>query len=709
MIEVVTTLGAHALAEALTASSRIMFTKCVIGSGEFDPETQDARDMTGLITPVVSVNVSAVREESDGVAIVADVNNTEITGGTQISEIGILATVNNGSEFLFAYGYATTPEIVPPPEEATYERRFITHVAMSDDELELTVTYDTMEEAFIGSQVWRAAVDAALERKANSSDLAAVATSGSASDLTTGTLPADRIPSIDVSKLNGVIDSSHLPSYVDDVIEYASISAFPATGESGKIYVTKDTNKTYRWSGSDYVEISESLALGTTESTAFRGDYGASAYSHAVTNKGAAFASGLYKIATNSEGHVTGAVAVTKADILALGIIPTGGAAGKALIKASAADYDVEWGSVGSQAPSAPTNFTATPSYTSCSLNWDDPPVVSQVGNNLAVWAATVLVRSTTACPSSISDGTIVVSSSTNGEFSQNAYVDTGLNDGTTYYYSLFAISASGTASTAATAIVTTVEIPDPSTVTWANGSWSDIQTILDLHYAGVIDIHDYWHVGDVRTVPLSAMAATGVGESHVAQNVQIVLAEATNAYTISGTNKKAAFIWNQVNFLSNGTSGEYGYMNSSNDNSTGWDGCARRTWCNNVYKAALPSGFQSILKQVDVKTANKGSGASQTKVSSDFIFLAAEPEIFGANTYSSSTYESPTILPQWDYFKTAANRIKKAGASGSAGGWWERSPYSSTATAFCGVYSDGTAGNGAASGTVGLAPCGCI
>ena len=73
---------------------------------------------------------------------------------------------------------------------------------------------------------------------------------------------------------NGKVPSSQLPSYVDDVLEYASTSAFPATGETGKIYVALDTNKTYRWGGSDYVEISESLALGETSSTAYAGDKG---------------------------------------------------------------------------------------------------------------------------------------------------------------------------------------------------------------------------------------------------------------------------------------------------------------------------------------------------------------------------------------------------------------------------------------------------
>ena len=73
----------------------------------------------------------------------------------------------------------------------------------------------------------------------------------------------------------GLIPSQYLPSYVDDVVEYASAAAFPSAGEGGKIYVALDTNLTYRWGGTSYVEISPSLALGHTSGTAYPGDEGA--------------------------------------------------------------------------------------------------------------------------------------------------------------------------------------------------------------------------------------------------------------------------------------------------------------------------------------------------------------------------------------------------------------------------------------------------
>lgn len=120
---------------------------------------------------------------------------------------------------------------------------------------------------------------------------------------------------------NGMIRSYQLPSYVDDVKAYASISYFPVIGEDDKIYIAKDTNLQYRWGGPDvgYITIGTSLAIGETANTAYRGDRGKTAYDHAMA-KGSQFVSGLYKITTNAEGHVVSAIPVSKADIEALGI-----------------------------------------------------------------------------------------------------------------------------------------------------------------------------------------------------------------------------------------------------------------------------------------------------------------------------------------------------------------------------------------------------
>lgn len=80
--------------------------------------------------------------------------------------------------------------------------------------------------------------------------------------------------------IGGLVPASQLPSYVDDVLEFTNLAGFPTTGETGKIYVAIDTNLTYRWTGSIYSNMSPSLALGTTSTTAHRGDLGTTAYNH---------------------------------------------------------------------------------------------------------------------------------------------------------------------------------------------------------------------------------------------------------------------------------------------------------------------------------------------------------------------------------------------------------------------------------------------
>ena len=102
---------------------------------------------------------------------------------------------------------------------------------------------------------------------------------------------------------------------MDDVLEYDKLASFPKTGESGKIYVAQDSNKTYRWSGTAYVEISASLALGETSSTAYRGDYGKIAYDHSQK----AHVTGVK--GDSETAYRTGNVNITKANV-GLGNVP---------------------------------------------------------------------------------------------------------------------------------------------------------------------------------------------------------------------------------------------------------------------------------------------------------------------------------------------------------------------------------------------------
>ena len=238
--------------------------------------------------------------------------------------------------------------------------------------------------------------------------------------------------------------------------------------------------------------------------------------------------------------------------------------------------------------------------------------------------------------------------------------------------------------------------------VTWASGTDQEIADMVAAHDAGILNLQDYWAVGQERKVSLAAMAATGVGESHVAQTVTMVLMNAGGKTLSNG--KACAYIVGQKNGLANGTNGEYGYMNSASTNSGGWKNSARRAWCNSVYRNAIPAALRGIFKQFTNNSGTGGGSSSGTENTTDYFALPAEVEVFGATTYSVTGEGS-----QFQWYKTASNRIKKNGDSGSARYWWERSPYSGDSSYFCLVYSDGSANWYYADNTYLLAPFGCI
>lgn len=232
--------------------------------------------------------------------------------------------------------------------------------------------------------------------------------------------------------------------------------------------------------------------------------------------------------------------------------------------------------------------------------------------------------------------------------------------------------------------------------VSWADGTDEQIAAMVAAADAGKINLGDYWKAGDTRTVRLSAMSATGVGESHAAQDVQLVLTDPGH-YTLAN-GKACSFVVLQKDSLS-----EYGYMNSSATYSGGWNSCKRRTWCNNVYRNAIPASLRGIFKQFTTYAAN-GPGSSSV-ASSDYFALFSEKEVFGSTTYANSSAESKNSQLTW--FKTSSNRIKRV--NGNTRRWWERSHYSGYSNRFCCVTNRGGASWSSADIARGLAPFGCI
>ena len=260
---------------------------------------------------------------------------------------------------------------------------------------------------------------------------------------------------------------------------------------------------------------------------------------------------------------------------------------------------------------------------------------------------------------------------------------------------------------------------PKIKLVPWSTGTDEEITAMVNGYYSGKFtleDIKSVWHLGDTRSVDLSAMEATGVGESHRAQTVefQILDFDHDTLTTPIGSITKALITIDLKNCLrdanvtdtTGGSNTEHGYINSSNTNVGGWASCARRTWCNNVFYNALPSYFKSLVKPVD-KLTSAGNKSSTINTDSDYCFLLSEIEIFDSISFSKAGEGS-----QYAWFANATvNRYKlpKWNSSAVSDSWWERSPHGGNSNGFCRVSGSGSAGNYTASVALGLAPACCL
>ena len=237
--------------------------------------------------------------------------------------------------------------------------------------------------------------------------------------------------------------------------------------------------------------------------------------------------------------------------------------------------------------------------------------------------------------------------------------------------------------------------------VTWAAGTDEEIVAMVIAANEGKINLADYWAVGDEREVTLSAMDATGVGESHEEQTVTMVLMQ-QGLYELSDGNT-CNFIVGQKNALK-----EKGYMHNTTS-WTSWNSCARRTWCNEIYYNAIPSTLRAIFKPFKTITMDHYGSSLVTTV--DYFALPAAKEVHGGSPSWASGTEN-NKLHNFSYYTTAANRKKKLGDSGDYCNYWERSPWTNTNSSernYC--YADSGGGHDmiVATSAIGLAPFGCI
>ena len=259
----------------------------------------------------------------------------------------------------------------------------------------------------------------------------------------------------------------------------------------------------------------------------------------------------------------------------------------------------------------------------------------------------------TAAATVSVSGTTVTVTGKANGSATITVSVGAGTNH---------------TAPANKTCAVTVSFLDD----TFANNDWS---AIIAACQSG--SVPDTWVVGNSKTMTINGTSyqIDIIGKNH-------------DTYTAGGTAP--------LTFQLHDCYGTKYQMNSSNTNSGGYDSSAMHTTHLPAILALMPSEVQAGIKQVN-KMASAGGQSATIETIACKLFLLSEIEIFGSTTYSKAGEGS-----QYAYYSAGNSKVKNF--SGSANGWWERSPRGSNSAHFCSVNSYGSADSNGASYSIGVA-----
>lgn len=256
--------------------------------------------------------------------------------------------------------------------------------------------------------------------------------------------------------------------------------------------------------------------------------------------------------------------------------------------------------------------------------------------------------------------------------------------------------------------------------VPWSTGTDAQINAILQAYYNNELSAEEiqalkttYFPVGAKRSIPISAMEAVGVGESHHADNYEYVIIgqeHDTLTKSINGHGKALITVQQDRIFFKDTTSDTYSSSSPSSAEEGGiidkfttdvsWSKCNRRTWCNNTYYGSLPQYIQNNIKYVNKYTL---STSSSLRTSSDRAFLLSLSETGESATGEGSEYSYFIMDGKNVYKKPTYNTNRSAN-------WWLRSytEYSSTIN-FAKVYSDGAYDYAPPTLTYGICPAFCL
>lgn len=300
--------------------------------------------------------------------------------------------------------------------------------------------------------------------------------------------------------------------------------------------------------------------------------------------------------------------------------------------------------------------------------------------------------NNTSVATVNVSGTKITVTGKANGSATITVNVAAGTNHTApssktfTVKVSILSASTSATSGVTYTSGISSITQADLNRYAKAISNNSAITSATSTVYIDDGDNHYKISVGDTVAISVSGASYSFriIGFNHDDLN-------SSTAYGTATATGKAGFSFQMVDCLATTYA-----MNSSNTNSGGWGSCALRTTLQGTIKNTIAAAWTEIMKKVNKKTS-AGSASTTINTTADDLFLLSEIEIFGSVTYSVSGEGA-----QYAYYKAGNSKVKNV--SGSADNWWERSPYASSSTYFCLVYSNGNANASYASYSGGVA-----
>ncbi len=310
-------------------------------------------------------------------------------------------------------------------------------------------------------------------------------------------------------------------------------------------------------------------------------------------------------------------------------------------------------------APNSCTSMSIAEGDSKLIIKWDDPDDKT-VNADTVVWAGTKVVRKAGSAPTSVTDGTVVLTSTTRDAYKTTGYEDSGLTNGTEYFYAAFSYSTDGVYGTGISVSGTPAM---QYSATLANNTWAQIQKAAKEGKAS-----SSWNVGDEIDIALT-------GDYKQTLTLQI-----------AGFNHDAT---NSVTFILKNLMRREERISSASMSNVGWDSTEMFTKTLPAILACLPSDLQSVIKPVTKVVRRK-------EISGNELFLLSEEEV-GLSVHSAGNEGT-----QYPIFTNNASRVKKlSNGTGSANYWWLRSP-AGTGT-YCCISSGGSASSASASNARGV------